>query len=142
MIWISIITFWVPGFIPFMNKGLSFVGYMNSIFLVMPPIGAALTTVFRVYNVTILSVIQVSQCYYKLTYIDHCVFLYNYPSIGAYKTSTALSFWSSHCTYLCKYHFLYNNSSYGSVFATKWLFYYNDLPLGKEEHGELRPGFN
>jgi len=58
MFWVSMITFYVPGMIPFMVSTANDITYLNSIFLVAPPIGAILAGVYKFYRITVLSFIQ------------------------------------------------------------------------------------
>jgi len=58
MFWVSILTFYVPGMIPYMTEKPSTMNYLNGIFLVFPPVGAAVAGLFKIYFLPITAVFQ------------------------------------------------------------------------------------
>jgi len=63
---IAMITFFVPAMIPFMAGASELMGYMNAIFLVFPPIGAALAGLFKFYFVPFTALLQMALFVYLL----------------------------------------------------------------------------
>jgi len=58
MFWVSILTFYVPGMIPYMTEKSSTMNYLNGIFLVFPPVGAAIAGLFKIYFLPITAILQ------------------------------------------------------------------------------------
>jgi len=101
MLWISVITFWVPAFIPYLMKyNRSYVGYMNSIFLIFPPIGAAATALFKIYNVTLLTLAQTIIFIFTLipVFCSSRDALHHYPIPALYFLMITFSLLSGYCT--------------------------------------------
>ena len=59
MFWVSMLTFFVPALIPYTGRSDREMAFLNSIFLVFPPIGALLVGVFKFYALSVTTVAQV-----------------------------------------------------------------------------------
>ena len=109
--------------------------YLNGIFLIGPPLGAALTGLFKCYYVTILNIIQV--IFLFLIFISNILksiifFLLLFPVLLPTRGLITYPVWAVYlCTLKFRVNFVLTISSNDCIFIDEWVCHNNVVFVGE-----------